>query len=93
VRLDGSGDIVELTVHNDGEPIPADVLPAIFDPFRRGSEHRERSESLGLGLFIVHEIVRAHGGTIEARSAADEGTTFTVKLPRAARSLENPIRS
>jgi sigma-B regulation protein RsbU (phosphoserine phosphatase) len=37
---------------------------------------------VGLGLFIVHEIVRAHGGEVAVRSAADEGTTFTVTLPK-----------
>ncbi len=85
IRLDGdAADVVRLEVHNDGAPIAADVLPSIFDPFRRGDEHRERAESLGLGLYIVHEIVRVHGGTIAAASTAEEGTTFTVTLPRHA---------
>jgi PAS domain S-box-containing protein len=85
VRLAGEGGGgVRLSVHNPGDPIPADVLPTIFDPFRRGSEHRERSESLGLGLFIVHEIVRSHDGSIEVTSNAEEGTTFTVTLPRVS---------
>ncbi|HEX9104763.1 MAG TPA: ATP-binding protein [Polyangia bacterium] len=84
VRLDGTGEMVRLSVHNEGEPIPDAMLSAIFDPFRRGDDHRERSESLGLGLFIVDEIVRAHGGTIAATSTAAEGTTFTVTLPRVA---------
>jgi PAS domain S-box-containing protein len=85
VRLaDDAGGGVLLTVHNDGTPIAADVLPSIFDPFRRGSEHRERSESLGLGLFIVDEIVRAHGGSIEVTSTEAEGTTFSVRLPRTS---------
>ncbi len=83
VRLDDEGEAVCLTVHNDGPPIPADILPAIFDPFRRGKDGaRERSESLGLGLFIVHEIVRAHGGEIVVRSVEGEGTTFTVRMAR-----------
>ena len=85
VRLDGDGERgVRLSVHNDGAPIPPDVLPTIFDPFRRGSEHRERAESLGLGLFIVQEIVRTHGGTIDVASTEAEGTTFTVCLPRVS---------
>jgi sigma-B regulation protein RsbU (phosphoserine phosphatase) len=43
-----------------------------------GSSHR----SLGLGLFIVRELVESHGGTIEVRSTEAEGTTFTAKLPQ-----------
>jgi phosphoserine phosphatase RsbU/P len=68
---------------NEGLPIPAEVLPTIFGPFRRGNVLK-RSESLGLGLFIAREIVRAHGGKIDVSSADPEGTTFTVLLPRAA---------
>ena len=85
IALDEAGEAARLRVHNSGEPIPPDVLPTIFDPFRRGDHHRERSESLGLGLYIVSEIVRAHGGTIDATSTAEEGTTFTVTLPRRPR--------
>ncbi|HYG67822.1 MAG TPA: sensor histidine kinase, partial [Anaeromyxobacteraceae bacterium] len=40
------------------------------------------SGSIGLGLFIVRALVHAHGGRVEARSSAAEGTTFTVRLPR-----------
>ena len=89
VRLEGDGERgVRLAVHNEGAPIPPDVMPTIFDPFIRGKEHRERAESLGLGLFIVHEIVRMHEGSIDVASTEAEGTTFTVTLPRvsAARS-------
>jgi len=83
VQLADEGDEVCLTVHNDGPAIPPEVLPTIFDPFRRGSERdRERSESLGLGLFIVHEIVKSHRGQIQVRSLEGEGTTFTVRIGR-----------
>ena len=85
VSLHGDGDKgVRLAVHNHGDPIPPDVLPTIFDPFRRGGEQRERAESLGLGLFIVSEIVRSHDGTIDVVSNEAEGTTFTVTLPRVS---------
>ena len=87
VRLRDEGDAVCLLVHNDGSPIPADLLPSIFDPFRRGRRRAtQKAEGLGLGLFIVREMVRAHSGEISVQSTEAEGTTFTVKLPR--RSLD-----
>lgn len=76
------GDDVILSVHNEGPPIPAAVMPTIFEPFRRGAG--DRAEGLGLGLFIVSEVVRAHGGTISVRSSQREGTTITIRLPRHA---------
>jgi signal transduction histidine kinase len=73
-----------LEVHNDGEPIPADVLPAIFAPFRRATTGQEgNGHGLGLGLFITERIVAAHGGSVAVRSTSSEGTTFTVGLPAA----------
>jgi signal transduction histidine kinase len=81
VRLIDAGCDVMLEVHNDGDPIPADVVPTIFEPFRRGTTSRSR-QGLGLGLFIAQEIVRAHRGTLDVRSSAQEGTTFTMRLPR-----------
>ncbi len=68
-----------LEVRNAGPPIPAEVLPDIFEPFRRG---KSDGRGLGLGLFIVREVVRAHGGSVEVRSDAG-GTTFAARLPRA----------
>jgi signal transduction histidine kinase len=85
IRIEGAGQDVVLTVHNDGEPIPASVLPVLFEPFRRGdgSPH-----GLGLGLYIVREIVRSHGGAIEVHSSAGEGTTFVSRWPRNARPAQ-----
>lgn len=80
VAVDETG--VSLLVHNEGQPIPADLQPEIFEPFRRGRTGGEGG-SLGLGLFIVREVVRGHGGAVEVRSSDGEGTTFTVRLPRA----------
>jgi two-component system sensor histidine kinase/response regulator len=77
---DGRRSGVLLKVHNMGPPIPADQAPHIFEPFRK----KERSSGLGLGLYIVREIVRGHGGTIHVRSSADGGTTFTSYWPRSS---------
>jgi signal transduction histidine kinase len=88
IRIEGAGQDVVLSVHNDGEPIPASVLPVLFEPFRRGdgSPH-----GLGLGLYIVSEIVRSHGGAIEVRSTASEGTTFVSRWPRNARPADAAV--
>jgi signal transduction histidine kinase len=58
---------------------PPQVLPRLFEPFRRGETS---AEGLGLGLYIVREVVRAHHGTVAVRSTQDEGTTFTVSSPK-----------
>ena len=55
------------------------VMPNLFEPFKRGSESRL---GLGLGLYIVQVIVKAHGGTVEVVSNAQSGTTFTTRWPR-----------
>jgi signal transduction histidine kinase len=78
VALHGSEEAVAFAIHNAGV-IPADLLPRIFDPFQRG---QGRSAGLGLGLYIVREILRAHDGAIEVESSAEHGTTFTARWPR-----------
>ncbi|HEU4411993.1 MAG TPA: HAMP domain-containing sensor histidine kinase [Polyangiaceae bacterium] len=79
VLADGAAAAIE--VHNEGEPIDPGLLPHLFEPFRRGGGHGPAG-SVGLGLYIAHEIVRAHGGAIEVRSTEREGTTVRVRLPR-----------
>jgi signal transduction histidine kinase len=77
------GDSVTLAVHNGGAPIPAEVLPFVFEPLARGRAEGA-SHSIGLGLFIAWAVVSAHGGDIQVSSSTDEGTTFTVRLPKAS---------
>ena len=74
---------VLIEVNNQGAPIPEHLLPLLFEPFRRGETPggTDRS-SMGLGLYIAQDIVRAHGGSITVRSTAEEGTTFRVCLSR-----------
>jgi signal transduction histidine kinase len=74
-------------VHNEGTPIPTEVLEKLFDAFYRldGEETEGRSTSLGLGLYISKEIITAHGGTIDVRSSFEEGTTFIIRLPNGAK--------
>ncbi len=80
---------VLLEVHNHGAPIPERLLPLLFEPFRRGEQTDETVRtSLGLGLYIAHDIVRAHGGSLTVHSTAEEGTTFRVCLSRPSRRME-----
>ena len=70
---------VEVELWNDGPPIPADVLPQIFDPL---FTPKPGEEGTGLGLFICRRIIREHGGSLDVHSGAG-GTAFTVRLPLA----------
>jgi two-component system sensor histidine kinase/response regulator len=88
VQLSGTDDAVELSVANPGEPIPEEVLATLDQPFRRARAERRSGDGLGLGLYIVHHIVHAHGGTLSAEAQAGE-TRVLVRLPRHGR--ENPI--
>lgn len=80
VAVTADGPDVGLRVHNWGETIPPDRCESLFEPYR-GAAHGKRT-GLGLGLFIAHQIVLAHGGTIAFSSSPDEGTVFVVRLPR-----------
>jgi signal transduction histidine kinase len=68
-----------LSVANSGEPIPATALDHLFQPFYRSTVMRNR-EGLGLGLYIAHEIAKAHGGTLSVTSTPEE-TCFTFRMP------------
>jgi signal transduction histidine kinase len=83
-RRDENGDL-ELSVHNEGTPIPLKMIPKLFDGLFQGSSDQraadDNSTSLGLGLYIAKEIIAAHGGTIQAQSSDGAGTSFIVRLP------------
>lgn len=82
LSLDGSAaKYVVLVVHNWGH-IPPELLPQIFEPFRAGRKDRTRSEGLGLGLFIVRQLVLAHHGSVTLTSSEAAGTTARIELPR-----------
>jgi signal transduction histidine kinase len=83
--LEGEAVIV---VENQGPAIAPERVASLFEPFVQGSGAQprgrgmERARGLGLGLYIVHVIVAAHGGTIAVESSAEAGTTFLVRLPQ-----------
>lgn len=80
------GEQPRIVVQNWGHQIPADKLPTLFEPMTRGSFGGGKARSVGLGLYIVREIARAHGGEALVDSTADGNTTFTVQLAPARRS-------
>jgi two-component system, sensor histidine kinase and response regulator len=84
VRLEGTNrDSVALEVGNGGT-IKPNVLEHLFDPFRAGQRDPGRGEGLGLGLYIVSQIVQAHQGTVEVKTGEGDVTSFRVRLPRTA---------
>jgi len=78
--IDGAA--LAVSVNNDGEPIPQELCKRIFEPMTRGSTAPSAVRSVGLGLFIVSEIAKAHGGRAMVTSTAEAGTTFSIVLPR-----------
>ena len=83
VRSEGGPEAVWLEIHNGGMPIAPEALPRLFQPLQRAVEGIDKAgRSVGLGLYIVDQIVRAHGGDIQVISTEREGTTFRVRLPR-----------
>lgn len=81
-----------LTVNNRGVPIPQTFMAVIFEPFRREVRDRDRSpHGLGLGLYIVQQIVLAHRGSIQVESNEANGTTFMMRLPRTRAEMPSSL--
>jgi PAS domain S-box-containing protein len=86
IRDDGGG--IELAVSDTGTGIPADELPRMFERFHRVEDARGRSyEGSGIGLALVSELVKLHGGSIRVESALGKGTTFFVGIPKGTAHL------
>jgi signal transduction histidine kinase len=84
VEVQDAGAALHVIVRNGGPSIPPGRLENLFEPFHRGAAEPGAPRNLGLGLYIVREIARAHGGEIHVRSCDDEGTEVRVVLPRRA---------
>jgi signal transduction histidine kinase len=84
ISANGDGDHVVLTVHNHGTPVPEPDRARIFEPLVQVAETSSPviSTHMGLGLYIVRQIVQAHGGTVDLDSTESAGTTFVMNLPR-----------
>jgi signal transduction histidine kinase len=88
VRMWSTPGEVSFSVHNFGEVIPRSDRARIFQPLERGASagrpEARHAAGLGLGLYICREIVRSHGGELTIDSTEEEGTTFSVRVPRHA---------
>ena len=103
LTLTNTSEGVQLQVQDSGTGIPASEIPRLFERFYRVPNARGRSnEGTGIGLALVNELVRLHGGTLSVRSAEGIGSTFTVNLPFGSSHLpaeqvhsrsETPTRS
>lgn len=87
ITLEEAGQVVRLTVHNGGNPIPAEKQAVLFESYRRLDEDGEIS-GWGLGLYLTRGIVEAHGGSIRLESSPESGTSFIVELPRSVPALK-----
>jgi sigma-B regulation protein RsbU (phosphoserine phosphatase) len=81
VRSEIDGPSAKVAVLNEGDPIPPAVLATVFEPMVRGATEGSSARSVGLGLFIVNEIAKAHSGAMEATSSSASGTMFTLLFP------------
>ena len=82
LRPGADGTALELAVRDTGTGIPEDELPRLFERFHRVQGARARTyEGTGIGLALVQELVKQHGGTIAVESRVDAGTAFTVSIP------------
>ena len=82
VSLEADGGVATLTVEDHGIGIPAADQRRIFERFERAVSARQYG-GMGIGLFIVDQILKAHEGEIEVHSEPGRGATFVVRLPRA----------
>jgi PAS domain S-box-containing protein len=88
VSLRRRGQAVELRVRDTGTGIPAEEIPRLFERFYRVENARGRThDGSGIGLALVQELVKLHGGNVSVESAAGEGTTFTVAVPLGSAHL------
>jgi two-component system, OmpR family, sensor histidine kinase VanS len=70
-------------VENTGHPLPSELVPTLTEPFQRGTERIRTDEhaGVGLGLAIVHSIVRAHNGILDLTPRPTGGLLVTIRLP------------
>lgn len=92
VRVDGTDPYMVRVEVTNGGVIPRDLVAKVFEPMTGGDGRREKSQGLGLGLFITKQIVRAHGGDVGVQSSDAGETAFYVVLPRVAHRAPGQAR-
>lgn len=85
IETEGKDKLCVIRFQDTGVGIPGEVIPRIFDAY-----YTTKEEGSGLGLMIVHQIVKEHGGRVEVRSNLNQGTTFTILLPIRKQRLRLP---
>jgi signal transduction histidine kinase len=88
IDVQSSLEIFEIRVIDHGSGVPAPIRNTLFDPFVSFG----KSNGTGLGLAIVSKVIHDHGGTVAVEATSPAGTTFLVKLPRAARKLAEALQ-
>jgi len=78
---------ISITIQDTGMGIPDEAIPHLFEKFYRVREHESKASGTGLGLSICKQIVQGHNGRIEVKSKMGIGTSFTIHLPRASRTV------
>ena len=86
---DVKGDTIDISVRDSGTGMTAECLARIFDPF---FTTKDVGHGMGLGLFIVYQIIEEHEGCITASSAEGKGTTFFIRLPLVVNQTENKMQ-
>ena len=94
VHAESQHDASVLRVENTGHPLPSELVPTLTEPFQRGTERARTDEhaGVGLGLAIVHSIVRAHDGTLDLTPRPTGGLLVTVRLPRPPQAPSSVAR-
>lgn len=82
VRVRFEQDKVSIDIENNGQPIPEADLPYLFEPFYRSRQTADQVRGYGVGLALVDQIVRLHGGQVQVQSGSGLPTTFRIGLPR-----------
>ena len=85
VRTETEEKVCAIHFQDTGMGIPTEIIPRIFDAY-----YTTKEEGSGLGLMIVHQIIKEHGGRIEVKSKPNQGTTFTILLPMRKQRLRLP---
>jgi signal transduction histidine kinase len=83
VRIEKKESVALLTVTDQGQGISPEDQKVLFQPFGRGRSAERLAEGTGMGLYVVKQIIEAHGGQITIQSTPDQGTTFQIQLPLA----------